>query len=91
MNRRPMSPGDAAWYHMDGPVNTAVITSILLTNTPLDFEKVKRVYTRRLARFERFTQRVVEAGLPYSTPHWEAMPGLRHRAAAASRGAAAAG
>ena len=76
MSRQPMSPGDAVWFHMDGPANTAVITSILLTGTPLDFDKVRRVYTQRLARFERFSQRVVEAGLPFPTPHWESMPGF---------------
>jgi WS/DGAT/MGAT family acyltransferase len=59
---------------MDGPANTAVITSLLITTTPLDFEKVERVYTHRLARFRRFSERVVEAGLPFPTPHWEAMP-----------------
>ena len=76
MSRQPMSPGDAVWFHMDGPANTAVITSILLTGTPLDFDRVRRVYTQRLARFERFSQRVVEAGLPFPTPHWESMPGF---------------
>ena len=74
MKLKPMSPGDAAWFHMDGPVNTAVITSIMLTRTPVDFEAVKRLYKQRLPRFERFYQRVVERGLPYATPHWEAMP-----------------
>ncbi len=76
MSRRPMSPGDAVWFHMDGPTNTAMITSAMLTATPLDFEQVKRVYARRLARFRRFSERVVETGLPYPTPHWEAMPGF---------------
>jgi hypothetical protein len=76
MNRRPMSPGDAVWFHMDGPANMAVITSILITTAPLDFEKVKRVYAHRLARFRRFSERVVEAGLPLPTPHWEAMTGF---------------
>ncbi len=74
MSRRPMSAGDAVWFHMDGPANKAVITSILLTKTPLDFEKVKRVYSRRLPRFRRFSERVVESGLPLPSPHWEAMP-----------------
>ena len=74
MKSHPLTPVDAAWYHIDGPVNPAVITSILLTRKPLDFEKVKAVYTQRLARFERFGQRVVESGLPLVTPHWEDMP-----------------
>ncbi len=74
MTAQPMTPVDAAWYHFDGPVNTAVITSIVLTRTPLDFARVRRVYTHRLARFARFSQRVVERGFPIATPHWEAMP-----------------
>jgi WS/DGAT/MGAT family acyltransferase len=69
-----MTPVDAAWYHIDGPVNSAVITGIMLTLKPLDFEKVKAVYTHRLAQFARFRQRVVERGLPIATPHWEDMP-----------------
>jgi hypothetical protein len=60
MKSHPMTPVDAAWYHIDGPVNPAVIPSILLTRKPLDFEKVKAVYRHRLRRFERFRQRVVE-------------------------------
>ncbi len=71
---RPMSPVDAAWFHMDGPVNPAVVTSVLLTRTPLDFDKVAAVYTERLGRFERFRQRVVERGFPIATPHWEDDP-----------------
>jgi WS/DGAT/MGAT family acyltransferase len=71
-----MSPVDAAWYHMDGPANLALVTGILLTREPLDFERVKALYTRRLARYERFRQRVVESTLGLSTPHWEDIPGF---------------
>lgn len=76
MKPLPMSPVDAAWYHIDGPANTAVITGILLTRRPLDFDRVRAVYTQRLAQFERFSQRVVERGLALATPHWERMPGF---------------
>jgi diacylglycerol O-acyltransferase / wax synthase len=69
-----MSPVDAAWYHMDGPANPAMVTGILLTKKPLDFEKVRELYRRRLVGFERFRQRVVERGLPIAAPHWEDMP-----------------
>jgi len=74
MKSHPMTPVDAAWYHIDGPVNPAVIPTILLTRKPLDFEKVKAVYRHRLRRFERFHQRVVERGFPIATPQWEDMP-----------------
>ncbi len=71
---RPMRPQDAAWYHMDGPVNLAMVTGVVLTKTPLDFEKVKAVYKERLLQFEVFRQRVVERGFPVALPHWEDMP-----------------
>jgi WS/DGAT/MGAT family acyltransferase len=73
---KSMTPVDAAWYHMDGPVNLAQVTGIVLTKTPLDFERVKEVYRRRVARFPRFTQRVVESGFPIATPHWQDLPGF---------------
>src|SRR5512144_621432 len=69
-----MAPVDAAWYHMDGPVNFAQVTAILLTREPLDFRKVTVVLRERLARFDRFRQRVTESGFPLSKPHWEDVP-----------------
>jgi WS/DGAT/MGAT family acyltransferase len=71
-----MTAVDAAWFHMDGPVNLAQVTGILLTREPLDFERVKDVYRRRLRRFDRFHQRVVEPVLPVGSPHWEDVPGF---------------
>jgi WS/DGAT/MGAT family acyltransferase len=76
MTTQPLTAVDAAWYHIDGPVNLALVTGILFTKTPLDFEKVKAVYERRLARFPRFRQRVVERGFPVATPYWEDVPGF---------------
>jgi WS/DGAT/MGAT family acyltransferase len=71
MATTPMTPVDAAWYHMDSPANPAVVTGILLFKTPLDFAKVRAVYAERIVEFERFRQRVVERGLAIATPHWE--------------------
>lgn len=67
----PMLPVDAAWYHIDGPANLAMVTGILLTREPLDFARVRDVLLHRLARFDRFRRRVVETGLPIPTPHWQ--------------------
>ena len=95
MTTRPLTPVDAAWYHIDGPVNLALVTGILFTKTPLDFERVKVVYERRLHRFPRFRQRVVERGFPIATPCWEDVPGfsvdqhLHHVALPAPRDTAA--
>ncbi|UCH16352.1 MAG: wax ester/triacylglycerol synthase family O-acyltransferase [Burkholderiales bacterium] len=74
MSTYPMDPVDAAWYHIDGPANLAMVTGVALTRQPLDFDKVREVYRHRLAGFDRFRQRVVETGLPIATPHWEDMP-----------------
>ena len=53
MTTHPMSPVDAAWYHMDGPANLAMVTSVMLTKAPLDFDKVRAVYSERLAGFDQ--------------------------------------
>ncbi len=74
MTTHPMSPVDAAWYHMDGPANLAMVTGVMLTGERFDFERVKSVYQRRILAFDRFRQRVVERGFPVSSPHWEDMP-----------------
>jgi len=69
-----MVPVDAAWFHMDGRANLAMVTSVMLTAKPLEFDKVKSLYAQRLAPFERFRQRVVEHGFPVPVPYWEDMP-----------------
>jgi WS/DGAT/MGAT family acyltransferase len=90
-----MSPLDAAWYHMDGPGNLAMVTGVLLTKRRLDFEKVRAVYRDRLSGYERFHQRVVERGFLLETPYWEDVPHfdmdqhLHHVSLPAPHGAAA--
>lgn len=72
--RTPLAPVDAAWFHMDRPANEVVVTSVLITETPLVVAEVKALLTERLLPFDRFRQRVVEHGFPVSTPHWELDP-----------------
>ncbi len=74
MSLHKMAPVDAAWFHMDGSANLAMVTSVALTRKPLDFNKVKALYTQRLQAYPRFRQRVVEHGMPIPAPHWEDMP-----------------
>ena len=74
MTLHPMSPVDAAWYHMDGPTNLAMVSGIVLTKERLDFNRVRDIFRVRLADFDRFHQRVVESGFPLSLPNWEDMP-----------------
>ena len=74
MRTYQMDPVDAAWYHIDGPANLAMVTAVMLTKQPLDFDRVREVYRLRLAGFDRFRQRVVETGFLLATPHWQDMP-----------------
>lgn len=71
MATQPLNPADAAWYHMDGPANPAIVTVVALTGQPLEFGKVRAALKQRLLGFERFRQRVVEQGLAFATPAWE--------------------
>ena len=75
-----MDPVDAAWYHMDGPANAAVVIAVAVSRSPLDFERVRRHFRRRLVRFARFRQRVVERGNGLASPHWEDVDELDWRA-----------
>jgi diacylglycerol O-acyltransferase len=59
----PMDPVDAAWYHIDGPANLAMVTGVALTRQPLDFDKVREVYRHRLADRRRWRPRF--AGIAY--------------------------
>jgi WS/DGAT/MGAT family acyltransferase len=70
-----MSSADAAWLHMDRPTNLMVINSVLLFDSPVEWERVKQITERRLVgRYPRFRQRVVESRLPLRSPAWEDDP-----------------
>jgi len=71
LQTHPMSAVDAAWYHIDGPVNTAVVTAVAITARPLTLRRLRAVLERDLLCFDRFRQRVVEQGFPIATPAWQ--------------------
>ena len=74
MKTYPMTAADAAWFHNDGPANLAIVMGVVLTKKPLNFERVRKIYSERILSFDRFRQRVVETGFPLPTPHWQDMP-----------------
>lgn len=74
MSIEPLGPVDAAWFHMDGPANTAVVTGLLTARRAFDFGATRRVFADRLAPIERFRRRVVEQGLSFGSPCWEDVP-----------------
>lgn len=61
-----MAPADAAWLHLDEPNNPADILLLMTFDESPTLEAVQATVTRRLLRFGRFRQRVVEiSGQPY--------------------------
>src|ERR1043165_8901637 len=70
----PMASADAAWLHMESPTNLMVVTGLMLSDEPLEFDRLKTTLTERLLRFERFRQRVVEPALSLGGPRWETDP-----------------
>jgi WS/DGAT/MGAT family acyltransferase len=70
-----LSNADAAWLHMDRPTNLMVITTVLMFERPVDWERVKLLTKERLVeRYPKFRQRVVESRLPLRPPKWEDDP-----------------
>jgi WS/DGAT/MGAT family acyltransferase len=67
-----MSNVDAAWLHMDRPSNLMMVTGVILFDGEVPFEKLREVVETRLLRFERFRQKAVDPGLPFTGPYWEA-------------------
>lgn len=74
LKRVPFSPVDAAWLRMDRPTNTMMITVVMMFDQPLDFARVKETINTRMLLHERFRQRVREAPLKMTLPHWEEDP-----------------
>lgn len=74
LKRESFSPVDAAWLRMDRPTNTMMITGVMMFDRPLDMARVKETIATRMLRYDRFRQRVREAPLGMTLPHWEEDP-----------------
>lgn len=70
----PFTPVDTVWYRMDRPVNHVMVTSVIMTDGPLDFARVKATVANRLLYFDRFRCHVVERGFPNPVLYWEEDP-----------------
>ena len=79
MGRFRMSAVDAAWLHMDRPVNELVVNAVLWFDEPLNHDLVDEAITSRLVtQHARFAQRVEDRG---TAAWWVDRAGLRHPAA----------
>jgi WS/DGAT/MGAT family acyltransferase len=69
-----MAAVDAAWLHMDRPVNELIVNAVLWFDDPLDAEDVREAIERRLVgRYPRFAQRVDDRG---TAAWWVDQPGF---------------
>jgi len=70
MKTIPMNPVDAAWFHMDGPENTAVVTALMTSRRRFDPIAVRNQLARRLATLPPFHRRVADAQTWTGAPAW---------------------
>jgi len=59
-NRQRMSSVDTAWLRMDTPTNLMMIVGVLMFDGVIDLARFKRTVKKRLLRYPRFRQRVIQ-------------------------------
>lgn len=70
-NHEQMSPVDTAWFRMERPTNLMMITSVITTETPLDYKIFKDIVGDRFLVHKRFKQRPLQEG---RRTYWEVDP-----------------
>ncbi|HEY1277852.1 MAG TPA: wax ester/triacylglycerol synthase family O-acyltransferase [Thermoleophilaceae bacterium] len=61
MSSHTMPAADAAWLRMESPANPMVVNAVIWFDEPLDWQRVKDAYERRIVdRYPRFRQRVAD-------------------------------
>lgn len=71
--REAMSNVDAAWRHMEDPTNLMMVTGFMYFQDPLPLDALREVVEKRLLKYRRFRQRVVDSPL-LKAPSWEDDP-----------------
>lgn len=66
--REPMSRVDTAWLRMERSTNLMMITSVMMFETPLGLDRLKKIVKDRFLAYPRFRQKVVETTMG---PIWE--------------------
>jgi len=60
IRREPMSRVDTAWLRMERPTNLMMITGVLMFDTPMPIERLRKVIKQRFLAYPRFRQRAVD-------------------------------
>ncbi|GAB2475905.1 WS/DGAT/MGAT family O-acyltransferase [Jatrophihabitans fulvus] len=72
MTDEPLSPADAAWFHMDRRSNRLVVPTVLWFDEPLDWEALRQRWVERVvSAYPRFRHRVVDT---WRGPRWQDDP-----------------
>ena len=73
--RVPVSHVDATWLGMDESTNLMIINCVMLFDKQIDFDRLSETMRERLVeKFDRFSQRVIEAPPGIGRLYWEADP-----------------
>jgi WS/DGAT/MGAT family acyltransferase len=60
IRREPMSRVDTAWLRMERPTNLMMITGVLMFDTPMPIERLRKVIQQRFLAYPRFRQKAVD-------------------------------
>lgn len=69
------SPLDVCWLQMEAPENPMMVTAVLTLGAPVPFAALTDLLRDRLvARFPRFSRRIIDPPLGVGVGHWEPDP-----------------
>ena len=60
IRREPMSRVDTAWLRMERPTNLMMITGVLMFDTPMPIDRLRKVIKQRFLSYPRFRQKAVD-------------------------------
>ncbi len=60
IHREPMSNVDTAWLRMERPTNPMMITGVLMLETPLTIDRLRKVIRHRFLSYPRFRWKAVD-------------------------------
>src|SRR5207342_3188345 len=67
-HREPMSRVDTAWLRMERATNLMMITGVMMFDTPMSLDALKKVIKQKFLAYRRFSQKAVDT---QSTVYWE--------------------
>lgn len=67
-HREAMSRVDTAWLRMERPTNLMMITGVMMFDTPMSIERLRKTIRQRFLAYPRFTQKAVDNG---AAAFWE--------------------